>query len=94
MRAAPRPRLPRDHVLTQRQRRICTLIAGGTSHGEVARALGVSDKTIARHVHDAYAALGVSSVDGLRAVLGGSEAATFGKGRGAASAPFDATSRA
>lgn len=74
MRAAPRPRLPRDHALTQRQRRLCLLIAEGTPLAGAARALGVSEKTAAKHLHHAYAALGVSQPEQLRHALREAEA--------------------
>ena len=54
--------LERDpHGLTAREVEVLRLVAGGNSNREVAEALVVSEHTVARHLQNIYAKLGVSS---------------------------------
>ena len=52
---------PDAHGLTAREIEVLRLVAGGSSNREVADALVVSEHTIARHLQNIYAKLGVSS---------------------------------
>jgi DNA-binding NarL/FixJ family response regulator len=47
-------------ALTSREREVLTLLADGRSNREIARALGVSEKTIKAHVSSVLAKLGVA----------------------------------
>ena len=49
------------HGLTAREVEVLRLVAGGSSNREVADALVVSEHTVARHLQNIYAKLGVSS---------------------------------
>ncbi len=49
------------HGLTTREVEVLRLVAGGSSNREVADALVVSEHTVARHLQNIYAKLGVSS---------------------------------
>jgi DNA-binding CsgD family transcriptional regulator len=49
------------HGLTAREVEVLRLVAGGSSNREVAEALVVSEHTVARHLQNIYAKLGVSS---------------------------------
>lgn len=55
--------------LTEREREIATLIAGGMTNRAVARHLGVSDRTVDNHVYRIFRKLGVSSRDELSSLL-------------------------
>ena len=50
-----------QHGLTAREVEVLRLVAGGSSNREVADALVVSEHTVARHLQNIYAKLGVSS---------------------------------
>jgi ATP/maltotriose-dependent transcriptional regulator MalT len=50
-----------DHGLTEREREVLTLIAGGASNRQIARRLGISEHTVARHLSNIFDKLGVSS---------------------------------
>jgi len=55
--------------LTDREREIAELVAGGATNKQVAAALFVSDKTVERHLSNVYAKLGVRSRTELAATL-------------------------
>jgi HD-GYP domain-containing protein (c-di-GMP phosphodiesterase class II) len=55
------PRLPRPAGLTEREAEVVALLAQGLPTKQIARALGISAKTAARHVQNAYAKIGVST---------------------------------
>jgi len=55
--------------LTPRQWDVGRLIAEGRSNREIARALGVGDKTVEKHVADLFVRLGVRSRSGVAAAL-------------------------
>jgi DNA-binding CsgD family transcriptional regulator len=61
----PVPHIPRDAgggpLLTSRQTRILQLVAAGSSDRAVARALGLSVRTVHAHLQHIYRALGVTS---------------------------------
>ncbi|MEU3608510.1 helix-turn-helix transcriptional regulator, partial [Streptomyces sp. NPDC035033] len=57
--AAARPRLPGG--LTAREAEVLRLVAGGATNKGVARALVISEHTVARHLNNVFAKLGVSS---------------------------------
>jgi DNA-binding CsgD family transcriptional regulator len=63
--AGPVPRIPCDAggrpLLTPRQTRILQLVAAGNSDRAVARALGLSVRTVHTHLQHIYRALGVTS---------------------------------
>jgi DNA-binding CsgD family transcriptional regulator len=50
-----------DHGLTSREVEVLRLIARGRSNREIATALVISERTVARHVQNIFAKLGVSS---------------------------------
>jgi DNA-binding CsgD family transcriptional regulator/tetratricopeptide (TPR) repeat protein len=50
-----------DHGLTARELEVLRLIARGRSNREIASALVISERTVARHVQNIFAKLGVSS---------------------------------
>jgi DNA-binding CsgD family transcriptional regulator len=47
--------------LTRREAEVLALVARGSSNGDVARELGISDRTVAKHLERAYRALGVET---------------------------------
>lgn len=49
------------HDLTARQREVAVLVADGCSNGETARLLGISEKTVEKHVASLFERLGVRS---------------------------------
>ena len=57
-RAAPRPDTPGLEVLTEREREVMALVAGGLSNGEIAEHLVVSPATARTHVSRAMIKLG------------------------------------
>jgi ATP/maltotriose-dependent transcriptional regulator MalT len=50
-----------DHGLTAREVEVLRLVARGMSNREIASALVISERTVARHVQNIFAELGVSS---------------------------------
>ncbi len=56
-----------DEPLTQREREVVRMMAGGYSNREIGSALGVAERTVKNHVSSILAKLGVS--DRTRAVL-------------------------
>jgi Response regulator containing a CheY-like receiver domain and an HTH DNA-binding domain len=58
--------------LTDREREIATLAAGGLSNREIAERLVLSVRTVEGHLYRACAKLGVSDRAGLAAILGDS----------------------
>jgi DNA-binding NarL/FixJ family response regulator len=56
-----RVRAPRPSGLTEREVEVLQLLTKGLSNREVARALGISPKTVGRHIENLYAKAGVSS---------------------------------
>jgi DNA-binding CsgD family transcriptional regulator len=59
--AIARKRGSGDHGLTSREMEVLGLIARGRSNREIASALVISERTVARHVQNIFAKLGVSS---------------------------------
>lgn len=60
--ALARRQAPGEHPgLTQRERQVLHLVAAGDSNREIASALQVSEHTVARHLQNIFAKLGVSS---------------------------------
>jgi len=51
----------RDGDLTARQREVLSLLRSGRSNAEIARALGISEHTVRKHLERIYRALGVRS---------------------------------
>ena len=56
-----RKRARGDHGLTARELEVLRLVARGRSNREIASALVISERTVARHVQNIFAKLGVSS---------------------------------
>jgi DNA-binding CsgD family transcriptional regulator len=56
-----RKRARSDHGLTPREVEVLRLVARGRSNREIASALVISERTVARHVQNIFARLGVSS---------------------------------
>jgi DNA-binding CsgD family transcriptional regulator/tetratricopeptide (TPR) repeat protein len=54
-------RRPDDHGLTKRELEVLRLVASGQSNREIATGLVISERTVARHVQNIFAKLGVSS---------------------------------
>jgi DNA-binding NarL/FixJ family response regulator len=50
-----------EHGLTPRQVDVLRLVASGKSNREIATALTISEHTVARHLQNIFASLGVSS---------------------------------
>lgn len=68
----PRPDgLERSAVLrlTPRQRAVAELVAAGHSNAAIARTLGISEKTVEKHVSDLFARLQVQSRSGIAAFV-------------------------
>ena len=59
--AAPLSARPDAHGLTQRELQVLGLVAAGASNREVAERLTISEHTVARHLQNVFAKLGVSS---------------------------------
>lgn len=57
--------------LTARQQTVAGLIAGGQSNAAIARALGISEKTVEKHVADLFERLKVRSRSGVAALIRG-----------------------
>jgi DNA-binding NarL/FixJ family response regulator len=55
------PRPPATHGLTARELEVLRLVAAGASNRDIAAALVISEHTVARHVQNIFAKLGVSS---------------------------------
>ncbi len=55
------PRCRDDHGLSERELEVLRLVAAGRSNREIASALVISEHTVARHLQNIYAKLGVSS---------------------------------
>jgi DNA-binding NarL/FixJ family response regulator len=51
--------LARKPVLTARQSEVLTLVAAGHTNKHIARTLGISPKTVEKHLRDVYRRLGV-----------------------------------
>jgi DNA-binding NarL/FixJ family response regulator len=49
------------HGLTDREREVLTLVAAGKTNRQIARRLGISEHTVARHLSNIYDKLGVPS---------------------------------
>jgi DNA-binding NarL/FixJ family response regulator len=49
------------HGLTEREREVLALVAGGASNRQIASRLDISEHTVARHVSNIFDKLGVSS---------------------------------
>jgi DNA-binding CsgD family transcriptional regulator len=61
----------RRHGLTGRQAEVMTLILEGATNGSVAHQLGISERTVEKHVYGAYARLGARTrTEALIALLG------------------------
>ena len=67
MRNGQPPREQADEPLTQREREVVRMMAGGYSNREIGSALGVAERTVKNHVSSILAKLGVR--DRTRAVL-------------------------
>ena len=67
IRDGQRPREHADEPLTQREREVVRMMAGGYSNREIGGALGVAERTVKNHVSSILAKLGVR--DRTRAVL-------------------------
>lgn len=52
---------PRDCPLTERELQVLRLVASGRRNGDIAEQLAISPKTVARHVANIYAKLGVTN---------------------------------
>jgi DNA-binding NarL/FixJ family response regulator len=52
---------PADDELTPREREVLRLVATGKTNRAIAGALGISEKTIARHVSNIFTKLGLAS---------------------------------
>lgn len=52
---------PRGDQLTEREREVLRLLAGGETNRSIGRALHISEHTVARHVQNIFTKLGVSS---------------------------------
>ena len=52
---------PDAHGLTAREQEVLRLVAGGKSNREIASELVLSEHTVARHLQNIFAKLGVSS---------------------------------
>jgi DNA-binding CsgD family transcriptional regulator len=52
---------PRDLTLSDRERAVLDLVALGRTNTAIAHALGVSPRTVAKHLEHTYRKLGVSS---------------------------------
>jgi DNA-binding NarL/FixJ family response regulator len=52
---------PRPGGLSRREREVLTLVAGGRTNRAIAAELFISEKTVARHVSNIFAKLGLSS---------------------------------
>ena len=60
-RAPSRGAAPDTHGLTARELQVLRLVASGRSNREIAAALVISEHTVARHLQNIFAKLGVSS---------------------------------
>jgi ATP/maltotriose-dependent transcriptional regulator MalT len=56
-----------SHGLSRRELEVLRLVAAGNSNREIAAALVISEHTVARHVHNIFAKVGVSSRAGATA---------------------------
>jgi DNA-binding NarL/FixJ family response regulator len=61
--------LERSAVLTDRQKRVATLVCGGLSNREIATKLGVAEGTVKIHLHAIYQRLNVHSRNELANAL-------------------------
>lgn len=59
--AAPEPGSRSRHGLSERELEVLRLVAAGNSNREIAAALTISEHTVARHLQNIFAKLGVSS---------------------------------
>jgi len=50
-----------EHGLSRRELEVLRLVAGGKSNREIAALLVISEHTVARHVQNIFAKLGISS---------------------------------
>jgi len=69
--AAPAPRSDLFAVLTMRERQIAWLVTEGLSNQQVARRLGVTAKTVEKHLSRVMTKLGVRSRAGVAGLVGG-----------------------
>lgn len=53
-------RAPNDRTFTVREQQVVTQIAQGTSNADIARSLGISEKTVSTHRDSALKKLGTS----------------------------------
>jgi non-specific serine/threonine protein kinase len=57
----PTPVSAGQFPLTRRERQVATLIVAGRTNRQISRALGIAEKTVEVHVHNAMAKLDVSN---------------------------------
>jgi len=62
--------------LTARQREVAVLVAEGRSNADIARLLGISDKTVEKHVAGLFARLGVGTRAAIAACVRGATSTT------------------
>jgi DNA-binding NarL/FixJ family response regulator len=62
---------PRHPQLTPRQHEVASLVADGFSNAEISVALGISEKTVEKHLTDVFGRLGVQSRTAVAATVRG-----------------------
>ncbi|MDP9023959.1 MAG: LuxR C-terminal-related transcriptional regulator, partial [Candidatus Eremiobacteraeota bacterium] len=55
------PAAPRATILSDREHEVATLVAGGRSNLDIAHDLGISHKTVEKHIGSIYRKLGIAS---------------------------------
>lgn len=65
-----------DSVLTARQREVAALVAGGHTNAEISALLGISEKTVEKHVTGLFERLGVRTRSAIASRVRGAETAT------------------